>query len=95
MDFKAFMCISWLLSPELKKLLKPTSNILSYQNRFSKFPVPCGGLDVFNFVFMKTVSDVSEVDFDALPQNSSLERGLKELYQSGDFIHETGGVFPF
>lgn len=94
-DFKAFMCISWLLSPELKALLKPTSNIISFQNRFNKFPVLCGGLDVFNFVFMKAVSALSEVDLDSLPENSSLEKGLKELYKSGGFIHEAGGVFPF
>jgi len=94
-DFKAFMCISWLLSPDLKALLKPTSNIISFQNRFYKFPVLCSGLDVFNFVFLNVVSDISEVDLNALPQNSSLEKGLKNLYQSGDFIHEAGGVFPF
>lgn len=95
MNFKAFMCISWLLSPELEALLKPSSNILSFQNRFVKFPVLCGGLDVFSFVFIKSVSDLSEVDLDSLPDNSSLERGLKEVYKSGGFIHETGGVFPF
>lgn len=94
-DFKAFMCISWLLSPELKQILKPTSNIISFQNRYNKFPVLCSGLDIFNFVFGKPISSLSEVDFKSLSEDSSLKKALKELYISGGFIHETGGIFPF
>lgn len=94
-DFKAFMCISWLLAPELFEFLKPTSNILSFSKRFERFPVLCEGLDVFIFVFTKSVSSVDDLDFDSLPENSSLEKNLKNHYKSGKFVHETGGIIPF
>ena len=92
-DFKACMCVSWLLSADLKQLLKPTSNIISFQNRYVKFPIVCGGLDIFNFVFQRPISSLSEIDLDSLPEDSSLKKALKELYKSGDFLHEAGGIF--
>lgn len=33
-DYKCYYCYSWLLDPTLKKLLKPESNIIKFQNRF-------------------------------------------------------------
>ena len=33
-DFKAFVCSSWLLDTGLKKILKEDSNILKFQQRF-------------------------------------------------------------
>lgn len=94
-DFKAFMCISWLLASELKEILKPTSNIVKFQDRFYKFPVLCGGLDIFNFVFGKPVKSLEEVDFDSLSEDSSLKKSLKERYKKGNYLHEAGGVFKF
>ena len=93
--FKGFMCISWLLAPELKDILKPTSNILAFRDRYIKFPVLCSGLDIFNFVFQNPVSSLSEVDLNSLPENTSLERSLKEMYKNGKYLHETGGIFSF
>ncbi len=95
LDIKAFVCTSWLLAPELKAFLKNTSNILYFQNLYTKFPILCQGLDVFNFVFYKSLKSVNELDIDALPGSTSLERGVKELYKNGNFIHETGGIFKF
>lgn len=94
-DFKGFMCISWLLAPELNDLLKPTSNILSFNSRYDKFPILCGGLDVFNFVYVISAKTIDDVDLDALSENSSLEKSIKEHYKSGKFVHETGGVILF
>lgn len=94
-DIKAFICISWLISPALKSILKPTSNIIEFQNLFTKFPHVSVGLDVFNFVFRKSVSKLSDIDINLLPENTSLEKGLKEIYKSGNCIYETGGIFKF
>ncbi len=94
-DFKGFMCISWLLAPELKDILKPTSNILSFSDRYIKFPILCSGLDIFNFVFQSPVSSLADVNLDTLPENTSLERNLKEMYKNGKYLHETGGIFAF
>ena len=34
-DFRAFVCYSWLLDPQFQELLKPESNIVRFQNRFT------------------------------------------------------------
>lgn len=93
--FSGFMCISWLLSPELKSILKPDSNIISFQNRYVKYPVQSKGMDVFNFVFSTSVSFCEKIDFESLPEKTSMQRNLKKLYKNGNFIHETGGIFLF
>lgn len=95
LDIKAFSCTSWLLAPELKGILKESSNIIYFQNLYTKFPIFCQGLGVFNFVFYKSPNSLSDIDLDSLSGNTSLERGIKELYKSGGFIHETGGIFKF
>jgi len=95
LDIKAFVCTSWLLAPELKAFLKNNSNILYFQNLYTKFPILCQGLDVFNFVFYKSVKSVDEINIDELPGNTSLERAVKDLYKNSNFIHETGGIFKF
>ena len=94
-NFKIFSCFSWLLAPELKDILKPESNIMKFAERFTKYPMKCEGLDIFSFVFIKSISKIEEVDLDSLPENSSLEKNLKEYYKAGNFVHETGGVFLF
>ena len=94
-NFKAFACRSWLLSRELEQILKPTSNILAFQQQFYGFPVTADGTGVFTFVFNKAAPSLEELDIDALPEETSLQRGVKQLYQKGGYIYEYGGMFPF
>ena len=94
-NLRAYMCISWLLSPELVSVLKPESNILSFGNRYERFPVVSEALDVFHFIFHKSVTGITEEVIDSLTENNSLERGIKALYKNGGFIHESGGFIPF
>jgi len=92
---KGFMCISWLLAPELDEILRPTSNILLFKNLFYKFPTLSNGVEVCNFVFEKCISSLDEIDVEALPAETSLARSLKALYQQGRYLYETGGLIPF
>lgn len=92
-SIKGFMCISWLLDPSLKNLLKPESNILAFQNIYTKFPYLSEGLDIFHFVFGISVSNIADVDIDSLPETTSLMKNLKETYKSGGYIYEVGGIF--
>lgn len=90
-EYKAFFCSSWLMSEELKQILKPTSNIVGFQNDFVKVPFKSTGTLVFSFVF-STGATIPE-DLDALPENTSLERGVKNLYKEGGYLHEGAGFF--
>ena len=75
------------MSPELSEILKPESNLLAFQRPYLKFPVETEGKDVLNFVFklkFKTYED--------LPENTSLQRSLKKMYLSGQYLYEYGGI---
>lgn len=88
--YKAFVCSSWLMSRSLRNLLKPSSNILAFQDKFTLFPYPAYGTGVFNFVFPEQgIPD----DYNTLPENTSLQRAVKQTYLDGKFIHEFSGFF--
>lgn len=93
--FRGFCCGSWLLSPDLSKLLKPTANILHFGGLFTRYPIGAKGMDIFRFVFQQETSDLSTVDWDALPRETSLARALADYYRSGNRIYETGGLILF
>jgi len=93
--FRGFCCGSWLLSPDLSKLLKPTANILHFGGLFNRYPIGAKGMDIFRFVFQQETSDLSTVDWDALPRETSLARALADYYRSGKRIFETGGLILF
>lgn len=88
--FKAFYCCSWLMSRSLPDILKPTSNILAFQKKYTIFPCQSRGKSILSFVF----PGKGEVDdFDALAEETSLQKAVKKIYQSGRCIHEYGAFF--
>lgn len=89
--YKAFYCGSWLLDPQLATLLGPDSNIAKFGKRFAPLTAKSNGNAVFNFVFLK--SDLKDVDFNALPESTRLERALKAHYLAGKCIYEVKGYF--
>lgn len=87
-NIRCMTCGSWLLSPELKSILKPESNILAFGDRFVRFPMKDSGKAVFSFVFIGKFDSYND-----LPENTSLERALKKLYIDGGYIHSYPGAF--
>lgn len=71
-------CSSWLLDPALEDILGPNSKIVQLGKRYARFPVKSNGKHVFGFVFPANVEK-----YEDLPENTSLERGLKQLYLNG------------
>ena len=89
--YKAFFCHSWLMSLDLREVLKPTSNILAFQKKFTPIPCKSAGNTVFSFVFGKGA--VIPEDLQALPENTSLQRAVKARYLQGGYIREGEGFF--
>ncbi|MBQ8389225.1 MAG: hypothetical protein IJX46_09915 [Clostridia bacterium] len=87
-DFKAFRCHSWMMAPELEGLLKPGSNLLEFQRPYIKYPVKTRGEDVLNFVFKLKFTSYAD-----LPEDTSLQRALKQVYLSGGYLYEYNGLF--
>ncbi|MBO5938253.1 MAG: hypothetical protein J6Q82_01985 [Clostridia bacterium] len=88
---KAFYCHSWLMEPQLRDMMKPTSNILAFQGKYLRFPRISDGRAVLIFLF----SDPTITNWEDLPENSSLQRAVKQHYLNGKFIYEPCGFFFF
>ena len=84
---KAFYCTTWLLDPQLEKMLPKSSNIVNFGRQFLRFPVCSGGKSVFTFLFKRPFGS-----FDQLPEKTTLEREVKAHYIAGKYIYDTGGV---
>ncbi len=80
---------SWILDPVLEDFLKESSNILQFAHCFVRYPRKSDGTHAFNLIFQKQYDD-----YNLLPENTSLERGLKKLFLSGRFIYFYHGIIP-
>ena len=86
---KAFYCHSWLMEPQLREMMKPTSNILAFQGKYLRFPRISDGKAILIFLY----DDPTITDWKDLPENSSLQRAVKQHYLDGKFIYEPCGFF--
>lgn len=79
-------CHSWLMSPMLKDLLPENSNILQFQKLFDIDPEGIPGNDVLLWVFKNPRLPKEE-----LPENTSLQRKLKQFFlNEGQFLEGKG-----
>ena len=84
--FRAFTCFSWLMSPALAEIL-PGSNLAAFGQRFYRVPETADDWQTFERAF-----DEKRTDWDDMPCDTALRRGLKRLYLSGGDCRETQGV---
>lgn len=89
-DYKAFACNSWLIDPQLDELLDKESNIVKFRQRFRSLNHKSAGKGIFNFIFNKADMNFELQD---LPEDTSLQRGLKKHYMDGKAIYEMEGFF--
>ena len=87
LEFKAFRCRSWMMSVELRNILSNGSRVLEFQEPYLKCPCKTDGKDALYFVF-KTQTE----DYGSLPENTSLQRALKQIYLSGGCLYEYTGI---
>lgn len=88
-QYRGYVCHSWLLEPQLKDLLKPGSNIVSFRNRFTIVPTKSDDKAVFANAFNRLPVD----DYSKLEPKTSLERNIKEHYLAGKHLYEYNGFF--
>lgn len=81
------VCHSWLLDPQLREILKPESNIIRFQERFTLADGEHNSSDtVMQFVFGRHVRDI-----DTIHPNTSLERGvINHLRDGKDWLSRAG-----
>ena len=88
-EYKAMVCSSWLVDPQLVDMLGENSNISKFCKRFKPISAKASGDGIFYFVFKTD----AKTDLNSLPESTSLERKLKEHYLSGKVIYEMHGYF--
>lgn len=86
----AFRCESWLLSPALKSLLPEGANIPRFQAAFDLGAVDADSDDCVMWVF--ALGQAQAYEADALPEDTSLRRGVKALLRSGKHLGSAEGV---
>lgn len=79
---------SWLLDPQLKRILSPESNILRFQSVWLPFPIDNGSDEQF----FKDVFPGSPSRWDAVPTETSLQRRMVQYVADGGAWHEAGGL---
>ena len=80
-------CHSWLLSPTLKEVLPPGSNILAFQELFD---IEILGEDQSG-EYKVWVFKRSDIPLAELPQNTTLQRRMKDYLLSGKKVLEAKG----
>ncbi len=87
--YKAFTCHSWLLDPQLADFVGKDSNMGKFEARYRKLPSMSDGNAVFGFLYHTK----PDVDLNTLPENTRLERAVKQHYLDGKAIYEVAGFF--
>ena len=82
-----FVCSSWLLSPELRKLLPETSHIRLFQDQFEIHDVNYGDMEFLQWVYKR-----SDIPYDLLPEDTTLQKNIKEHLLNGGRIGSAYGV---
>ena len=85
---KCIVCTSWLIDPQLVKILGPDAKLSGFNGRFLKHPIKDPtGTGCIGFIWPGESGPVSEYS-----EKTSLQRGVKKLMLEGDFIRTTTGV---
>lgn len=82
----SIVCNSWLLSPALDELLPHQSNIVKFKNCFDIVSWNKTENEFLQWVYGKT-----DIAYDKLPENTNLQRNIKERLINGGFIGSAFG----
>lgn len=82
------VCHSWLLSPDLKKLLTPGSRILGFQEHFVIEETGKEDREYLQWVFKR-----KDIPMQELPENTSLQRMMKRYLLQGGKVADARGIW--
>ena len=77
--FRALVCVSWMMNPQLAHGLPPTANLVRFLRRFQPLPLPDGTDDqMWERVFGGRVADLA-----AAPRDTALRRAILDHLAAG------------
>ena len=86
-NYRLFHCCSWLLSPDLKKLLPEHSRIVQFQNLFTVYKTDSGKRQAEERIFGFLSENPQNY-----PETTSLQKSAKEHLLSGKHIAMGAGI---
>jgi hypothetical protein len=90
-DFREIVCTSWMIDPKLLDVLSRDSKIASFIRRFVLYPSG----DTAGNACMSYVWPGENCRTEELPENTSLQRGIKHMMLENTYIFWTTGVWRF
>ena len=88
-QFGGFTCNSWLLDPELQRILPAESNIVRFQREFYLIPIPTDDAQTLSRVFGSIPEDLSKA-----PRETSLQRAILDHIAAGNQMRRGFGFMP-
>jgi hypothetical protein len=89
--YRAVLCHSWLLDPQLKRYLSEDSNIVRFQERFR---VAREGTEPSDMEPVRFVFGDPELEVESLPRRTSVERAVGDHLRAGGHWYMGHGWFP-
>ena len=89
LESRIAICESWLLDPALMTYGADCGNIVSFQQRFTKYPECTMESAAVSRVFGR---GTDETQVEALAEDTRLRRGLKQYLRTGGVLRDAGGV---
>ncbi len=83
-----YICHTWLLFPELNKILKADSNILAFQNRFQIIQSDYEWREAESRIFNRVLEAIFQY-----PEKTSLQKSAKEYLLKGNALGRGLGVY--
>ena len=88
-DFRKIVCTSWMLDPKLLDILPAHAKIAQFIRRFVLFPSgDTAGTACMSYVWPGETCSTAE-----LPENTSLQRGIKRMMLENAYIFWTTGAW--
>ena len=84
--YEGMYCGTWLLSPVLREMLPAGSKILNFQDDYDIVSVNLESESCMNWVFKKEYPDI-----DSLPEDTTLQRAIKNHLKAGGKIGTASG----
>ena len=81
------VCGSWLLAPSLKKMLSEDSRIIQFQHSFELTSQEDDSLGFLDWIYGRR-----DIPYDSLPEETSLQRKVKQHIQNGGKIEWANGT---
>lgn len=88
-DFKKIVCTSWMLDPKLLDILPEGSKIAYFIRHFILHP----SMDNAGVACMGYVWPGIDLPTEELPENTSLQRGIKKMMLGGSYTYWTSGAW--